>query len=484
MLKRFVSYYRPHKGLFLLDISCAAIIAIIDLLVPILTSTLIDTIIPQKNMQTLVLFTGAFALIYILRALFQYIVDYWGHVLGVKLEYDMRNQLFAHIQHLPISFFDNYKVGKLMSRLVNDLNEIAEVAHHGPEDLFISIFLLSGSFIAMYFANVRLMLILALVVPFLFYFGITKNLKFRKTFKALKSQVAAINARSEDNFSGIRIVKAFAQEPLEIERFQAGNNEFNQAKKDSYKVMAEFTVSIKTFVNFISLLVYFFGAMFIIEGTMSLGELTAFMLYVNLFQQPINRISAFIMQYNQAMAGFERYCEILDTPTQASGTASLAHPFYGNVAFEHVSFRYEPTTPYVLHDIDFALDAGKTVAIVGRSGGGKTTLCSLIPRFYELSEGTITLDGQDIARLSLEELRQAIGIVQQDVFIFAGTIKDNILYGKSDATEAELLHAAAQANALEFITQLPDGFDTNIGERGVKLSGGQKQRISIARMFL
>ncbi|MGL5977927.1 MAG: ABC transporter ATP-binding protein [Erysipelotrichaceae bacterium] len=484
MLKRFVQYYKPHRWMLALDISCALVVSLIDLVVPKFTSTLIDSILPQQNVQALVVFCLVLAGIYLLRAGFQYVVDYWGHILGVKMEYDMRNALFAHIQRLPISFFDNYKVGKLMSRLVNDLNEIAEVAHHGPEDVLISLVILVGSFTAMFLANAKLATILLCVIPFLFYFGVTKNIKFRKTFKALKQQLANINARSEDNFSGIRIVKAFAQENFEVERFCEGNDEFNQAKQRSYKVMAEFTVSIKTFINFIQLLVFFFGGLYIIRGEMTIGELTAFMLYVQLFQQPVAKISNFIMQYNQAMAGFDRFCEIMDLEAQPSGQAHLPESIQGEIEFDDVTFQYEVDSKPVLQNLSFAVEPGKTMAIVGRSGGGKTTLCSLIPRFYELSAGKILLDGIDIKSVDLQNLRSSIGIVQQDVFIFAGSIRDNILYGRSDATEEELIEAARNANALEFIERLPEGLDTYIGERGVKLSGGQKQRISIARMFL
>lgn len=484
MVKKFMGYYRPHRKLLLLDICSASIIAIIDLLVPRMSESLIDTILPMKSTQALFVFCMVLSLLYILRAFFQYMVDYWGHVLGVRMEFDMRNQLFAHIQTLPIPFFDNYKVGKLMSRLVNDLNEIAEVAHHGPEDLLVSTILLVGSFMMMFIANWQLALALLVVMPFLFYFGITKNLKFRKTFRTLKHQVANINARSEDNFSGIRVVKAFANEAYEIKEFEKGNQEFNQAKEASYQVMAEFTVTIQTFMNFITLLVFVYGGYLIIQGSLTIGELTAFIFYVQLFRNPINKISAFIMQYNQAMAGYERFEEILAIAPQSSGTMMLPEDFDGEVCFEEVSFQYEPTLPWVIKDLNFTVRAGQSVAIVGHSGGGKSTLCSLIPRFYECSFGRILLDGIDVKQLDLQHLRESIGVVQQDVFIFAGSVKENIAYGKANATTEEIIDAAKKANAYEFIEKLPEGMDTYLGERGVKLSGGQKQRIAIARMFL
>lgn len=484
MLRKFIQYYKPHRRLFAVDITCAAMIALIDLFIPRMTEQLIDVILPQNSTRVLVMFCGVFAVLYIIRAGFQYIVEYYGHLLGVKMEFDMRNKLFDHIQTLPISFFDNYKVGKLMSRLVNDLNEIAEVAHHGPEDLLISVVFLIGSFIMMFISNATLAFALLCVIPFLFYFGVSKNIKFKATFRALKQQLGNINARSEDNFSGIRVVKAFANEEYEVETFTKGNKEFFDAKDDSYKVMAEFGVTVKTLIHFIQLLVFLVGGYLIIQNELTIGELTAFMLYVQLFQTPINKISGFIMQYNQAIAGFERFDQILMIPSQEGGTRQCPTPFEGKIIFDDVSFQYDHDLPFVLKDINLVIEPSKSVAIVGHSGGGKSTLSSLVPRFYECTKGSITIDGIDIREFDLKELRKHIGIVQQDVFIFAGSVKENIAYGLIGASLSDIEDAARKANALGFIEELPQGFDTYLGERGVKLSGGQKQRIAIARMFL
>lgn len=485
IIKKFMSYYKPHYKLFILDIFCACSIAGLDLVTPRFSSILLDDIIPQKDLNLLLNWCFILIIIYGIRVFLQYIVEYYGHVLGVKIEYDMRKKLFFHIQKLPISFFDNYKVGKLMSRLVNDLNDITEVAHHGPEDLLISIVLLVGSFVLMYQSNLILALVMTLLVPLMIYFGVKKNLRFRKAFKSLKSKMANINAQAEDNFSGIRVVKAFNAEEHEAKLFDQGNHKFTVARKTALKTMAEFGVSVKFFVYLIQLIVFILGGYLIINEQLTIGGLMEFMLYIQLFQQPITKISAFIMQFNQGMAGFERFLDILDIPVQEEkADAYELENVVGNISFENVSFSYNEKGKEVLTNLNLDIKAKETVALVGYSGGGKTTICNLIPRFYDIKSGTIKIDGHNINDVTLNSLRANIGIVQQEVFIFGGTIFDNVLYGKIQATKEEVIEACKKANAHEFIMELENGYDTYIGERGVKLSGGQKQRLAIARIFL
>lgn len=486
MIRRFIAYYKPVRKLLFVDMLSAILIAGIDLITPRFTSHMIDVIIPSMNV-TLVLRWSFYLLIaYAIRVSLQYVVEYWGHILGVRMEFAMRKQLFAHIQQLPIRFFDNIKVGKLMSRLVNDLNDISEVAHHGPEDLLISVVLLVGSFTMMYLTQWKLALILTVLVPLMIAVGISKNLKFRKAFRELRRRVADINAQAEDNFSGIRVVKAFTAESQQEQLFDDGNQRFATSRISALKTMAEFGVSVKFFIYIIQLVVFFVGARLIISNQMSIGGLVEFLLYVQLFQQPINRISGFIMQYNQAMAGFERFLEVVDTPAQSNAGDKIDDlAISGRIHFENVTFGYgDVEEDIVLNSINIHIPEGKTLALVGPSGGGKTTLASLIPRFYEVEQGRITIDEIDIRDFDLGFLRRQIGIIQQDVFIFAGTIGENLAIAKPEASQQELIDALKKAEAWEFVSDLPSGLDTQIGQRGVKLSGGQKQRIALARVFL
>lgn len=486
MIKRFITYYKPYKHLFLLDILSAILIASIDLITPRFTNYLISSIIPEQKFQRLIGWLLILGMFFIVRVLLQYVVEYWGHVLGVRMERDMRNDLFNHIQGLPIQYFDRMKVGKLMSRLVNDLNDISEVAHHGPEDLLISIVLLVGSFYMMYTSNLELAIVMTILVPLMIFIGVRQNLKFRKAFRVMRERLAEINARVESNFSGIRVVKAFTAEENESEDFALGNARFLVSRQGALKVMAEFGVTVKFFVMLITWMVLFVGGYLVIQNRMTVGSLVEFILYVQLFQQPITKISAFIMMYNQAMAGFERFIEIMEISKQKDHeNATILSDVKGEIIFDHVSFQYdEEGDKHVLKDLSLSIKAGTKVAFVGPSGGGKSTLCSLIPRFYELSDGRILIDGKDIQEIQLNSLRQHIGIVQQDVFIFGGTILQNIRYGKFDASEEEVMEAAKQAQAWDFIEQLDEGIHTQIGERGVTLSGGQRQRIALARVFL
>ena len=486
MIKKFIQYYKPYKLLFFIDIFAAIAIASLDLVTPRFSNYLISSIIPKGSLQQLFTWCAILAVVFIARVLLQYVVEYWGHVLGVHMEYDMRKEMFGHIQTLPISYFDNMKVGKLMSRLVNDLNEISEVAHHGPEDLLISGVLLIGSFTMMYLTNTTMALAMTFLVPLMIFVGVRQNLKFRKAFRAMREKLSEINAQAEDNFSGIRVVKAFNAEEKEELSFAIGNENFAVSRRGALKVMAEFGMTVKGFILLIQLTVFLLGGYLVFNGEMAIGGLVEFILYVQLFQQPINRISGFIMQYNAAMAGFERFLGVLGIkPQEDRPGAGDLHDINGEVTFDDVSFEYgDRNGSHVLSHISFNVKPGSKVAFVGPSGSGKTTLCSLIPRFYEIEEGSIRIDDTDIRDIRLKNLRDHVGIVQQDVFIFAGTIAQNIEYGKPGATRDEVIAAAKMAKTWEFIEQLPDGLDTYIGERGVKLSGGQKQRVSLARIFL
>ncbi|TFG81977.1 MAG: ABC transporter ATP-binding protein [Erysipelotrichales bacterium] len=486
MIKKFIAYYRPYKVLLFIDILAAILIASLDLVTPRFSNYLISSILTQGNMQLLLFWCGIIFAVFTARVLLQYVVEYWGHVLGVQMEYDRRKEMFKHIQTLPISYFDNMKVGKLMSRLVNDLNEISEVAHHGPEDLLISAVLLVGSFIMMFMTNVTLAIAMAILVPLMIVFGVRQNLKFRRAFRVMREKLSEINAQAQDNFSGIRVVKAFNAEEKEELSFAIGNENFATSRRGALKVMAEFGVTVKGFISLIQLTVFLLGGYLVFQGQLTIGGLVEFILYVQLFQQPINRISGFIMQYNAAMAGFERFLGVLDIAPQTDRPNAVEIPkISGSVRFEDVSFEYgDRNGQHVLSHISFNVEPGSKIAFVGPSGSGKTTLCSLIPRFYELENGSIKIDGTDVRDIQLKNLREHVGIVQQDVFIFAGTIAQNIEYGKPGATREEVIAAAKMAKAWEFIQQIPDGMDTYIGEHGVKLSGGQKQRVSLARIFL
>lgn len=486
MIKRFMKYYKPYRGLLILDVISAVMIATLDLVIPRFSNFLISDIIPLKEIRTLITWALLIALFFVLRLVLNYVVEYYGHVLGVNMEYDMRKEMFGHIQSLPVSYFDNIKVGKLMSRLVNDLNEISELAHHGPENLLIAVVLLIGSFFLMYTSNLTLALIMTFLVPLMIVVGIRQNLKFRSAFRVMRERLAEINAQAQDNFSGIRVVKAYNAEEREEEVFAKGNDFFAVSRKGALKIMAQFGVTVKAFVLLITLVVFVVGGYLVMKDQMTVGQLVEYILYVGVFQQPIGRLSELIMMYNQAMAGFERFIEVMTIEAQKDtpGAKDLDQVI-GDIAFDDVSFEYgDRQGKHVLSHISFSIKAGSKVAFVGPSGSGKSTLCNLIPRFYELHEGRITLDGKDIREVTIKSLRSQVGIVQQDVFIFAGTIGQNIAYGKFDATEEEIIKAAQRAEAWEFIRELPDGLDTLIGERGVKLSGGQRQRLSLARMFL
>jgi ATP-binding cassette subfamily B protein len=403
------------------------------------------------------------------------------------MEYDMRKKLFEHFQIMDVSFFDNRRTGKLMSRIVNDLNLIAELAHHGPEDLFLSVLMFIGSFIILLTIEVKLTLIIFAFLPFMLWFSIVKGVKMRGNFRQVRKKIADVNSNIENSISGVRVAKSFTNEEYELEKFDEGNIHFRNSKQDAYKTMAEFHTGINFPTNFLNLLTIALGGYFVYIGNINYGDLVAYILYINFFMEPIKRLTNFTQQFQDGMSGFERFLEILDIPPKIKDVKNptVLNDVKGEIKVENVEFSYDDDDESkVLHNINIDIKSGTTMAIVGPSGGGKTTLCHLIPRFYDVTKGRITIDGVDIKNASIQSLRKNIGLVQQSVFLFTGTIKENIKYGNIDATDEEVVEAAKQASIHDFIMSLPNRYDTYIGERGVKLSGGQQQRISIARIFL
>ncbi|MCY6371331.1 ABC transporter ATP-binding protein [Clostridium ganghwense] len=485
MLKKFISYYKPHMKLFILDIVCAFLAAGIDLFYPMISRKLINEVIPKYQLEMLYKLSILLVLLYIGKLICNYIVDYWGHVVGVRMQYDMRKELFSHLQELPFSYFDDNKTGHIMSRIVNDLMEVSELAHHGPEDVFISIVMILGSFAVLCTINLKLTLIVFAFIPIMFWFAIKKRVKMSKAFKNVRKKVANVNAQLENSISGIRVAKSFTNEEYEMKKFDDGNVKFRESREFAYKSMAEFFSGIKFLIDLLRIVVIFAGGIFAYKRLINIGDLVAYFLYISLFMQPIRRLTSFIEQYQLGMAGFERFVEIMNVQPEIKDKedAGELKNVKGNIQFNNVSFNYD-NKKSILSNLNLEVKEGKTLAFVGPSGGGKTTLCHLIPRFYEATEGELLVDGKNIKDITLKSLRKNIGIVQQDVFLFGGTIKENILYGNSEASDDEIIEAAKNANIHDFIMNLPEGYETYVGERGIKLSGGQKQRVSIARVFL
>ena len=484
MLKRFFTYYKPHKKLFTLDFSSAIVVALLELAFPLAVSWFIDDLLPEGNWSSIVSVSIGLLLLYIMSTYLQYIVNYWGHKLGINIETDMRSQLFTHVQRQSFSFFDNTKTGHIMSRITNDLFDIGELAHHGPEDLFIAIMTFVGSFWIMLTINVKLAFMVIIIVPVLICLITYCNKSMNKAWGNMYGDIADVNARIEDSVSGVRVVQSFTNEDYEIERFSVNNQKFRKAKITAYKVMSITSSSVYMLMRFFTLIVLVLGAWFTFSGEMKIGELVSFILFVNILQKPIDKISALLEIYPKGMAGFKRFLELLDSePTIENRESAIeVSTLKGDIQFDHVSFSYDSNP--VLNNINLSIKSGETIAFVGPSGAGKTTICSLIPRFYDVNNGSITIDRMDIRDLTINSLRSQIGIVQQDVFLFTGTLKENIAYGKLDATDEEIHEAVRRAHLEELVQKLPDGYETQIGERGLKLSGGQKQRIAIARMFL
>ncbi|MET3549890.1 ATP-binding cassette subfamily B protein [Paenibacillus favisporus] len=485
MIRRFFAYYKPYKGLFILDFVCAVFAGLLELAFPLAVSHFIDNLLPSKDWAIIVVACLALLAIYGLNMVLQYIVTYWGHMLGINIETDMRKKLFDHIQKLSFRFFDNHKTGHLVGRITNDLNDVGEVAHHGPEDVFIAVMTLIGSFALMASINMELALLTFIIIPVMAWVIIHFGGRMTTTYRRLFGNVGNFNARIEDNVGGIRVVQSFANEEHEKKLFDVDNQNFRQTKLMAYKTMAKSMSVTYMMMRLVTVFVMLCGAWFFLSGRIELGEFMAFLLLSNVFFRPIEKINAVIESYPKGIAGFRRYLEIMDTEPDIADAPDAVEldRVVGNIRYEGVTFGYDPAKP-ILNNIDLSIRAGETVAFVGPSGAGKTTICSLLPRFYELDGGRITIDGIDIRDIKLDSLRRHIGIVQQDVFLFSGTVKENIAYGNLNATDEEIWKAAERASLAEVIRSMPEGMDTVIGERGVKLSGGQKQRLSIARMFL
>ncbi|WP_176715649.1 ABC transporter ATP-binding protein [Listeria monocytogenes] len=485
MLKRFFSYYKPYRTLFIIDFGCAVLAAILELAFPVAVNHVIDTLLPGKDFGLIITAALALLFFYILNTFMQYIVTYFGHMLGLNIETDMRRDLFSHLQKQPFGFYDNQKTGKLMSRMTTDLFEIGEVAHHGPEDIFISIMSLFGAFFLMLNINVKLAISTFILVPILTVLIVYFNKRMTKVTTGIFKDLGNFNAGVENAISGVRVVQAFANEPHEKGRFKVLNQAYRKSKLMFYKVMG-LSFSFNYFLmRLISLFALLFGAYFTINGEISYGEFVGFILLTNVFIRPIEKINNVIESYPKGFAGFKRFLEVMDTEPaiQDEKDAKPAEAFRGDIAYNQVSFEYSDGKN-VLNHINLSIKAGETVAFVGPSGAGKTTICNFLPRFYDVSAGEITIDGENIKRFTLPSLRAQIGVVQQDVFLFSGTVRENIAYGKLDASDEEIEHVVKLAHLSKVVEEMPDGLDTIIGERGVKLSGGQKQRLAIARMFL
>lgn len=485
MIRRFMQYYQPYKHLFYLDFGCAVIAGALELVFPLIVNWFIDDLLPGSKWDMIIWASVGLVALYVINTALLYIVNYWGHMLGINIETDMRKKLFSHIQKLSFRFFDNTKTGHLVGRLTNDMNMIGEMAHHGPEDLFIAVMTLVGSFILMLSINWKLAVLTFVIVPAIIWLVVFFNNKMTKAVDQLYHDIGDFNARIEDNVGGIRVVKAFSNERYEEEQFAVNNQRFRSTKLRSYNLIAKNGSISYMMMRFVTLFVMVCGTWFVIQNELSYGEFVGFLLLTNVFFRPIEKINAIVESYPQGIAGFKRYAELLDTEPDIND-APHAQDFAGlqhKIEYRDISFQYEGKEK-ILSGVNLTIHKGETIAFVGPSGAGKTTLCSLLPRFYEVDQGAILIDGVDIRKIKQEELRDHIGIVQQDVFLFSGTIRENILYGKLGASNEEVREAVRRAHLDSFIQSLEDGLDTVIGERGIKLSGGQKQRLAIARMFL
>ncbi len=488
-LKKMLSYYRPYLGVFFADLFFAVLSAGIALVFPLVVRYVTSTLIyqPKEELVSQILIIGAILVGLVL-------VDLWckfyiaseGHVMGSKIERDMRAEIFGHFQLLSFSYYDDQKVGQLMSRITNDLFDISELLHHGPENIILSAIKLVGAMVILSTISPTLTLVALAILPFMFIFAYIMNGRMRKAFRNNRVKIAEINAQIEDNLSGIRVVKSFATEDVENKKFARGNEAFLKAKKNSYFYMGSFHAGLGSFTTLIQVAIIVVGTILVANTSIDVTDLVTFLLYISVFTDPIRTLIDFTEQFQNGYSGFERFCEIMAIEPDIADkeNAETLENVRGDIKFENVSFSYNENTDKVLSNVDLDVEAGSYTAIVGSSGAGKTTLCSLIPRFYDVTGGSIKLDGKDVRDVTLKSLRRQIGIVQQDVYLFAGTVYENILYGRPDATEEEVIEAAKNANAHEFIMSLPDGYNTDIGQRGVKLSGGQKQRLSIARVFL
>lgn len=486
MIKKFASYYKPHLKLFYLDMFCAITVAALDLVFPMFSRMFIDDLIPNGKIRLIANFTILIVAMYIIRMFCQFTMQYWGHIMGSRIEYDMRKDIFKHIQTLPFKYFDDNKTGQIMSRLVGDLREIAETAHHGPEDLFIASIMIIGSFIILLRINVTLTLIVFLFVLVLILFTVNKRKAMAMAFRNVRKKHADINAQLENSISGIRLSKSFANEEYEMDKFEVNNVAYRESWTHAYKAMGLFSSGTHFLADMLNVVVISAGGILSYYGMITMGDLVAYLLYMAFMIRPIRRLIQFTQQFQSGIVGFERFLEIMAIRPDIvdSEDAIDLNSTNGEIKFENTYFRYSDKDEWVLEDFNLRVDSGKTVALVGPSGVGKTTISNLIPRFYETVKGEIKIDDINIRDIKLYSLRKNIGFVQQDVFIFWGTIRENILYGKPEATDEEIIEAAKKANIHDFIIGLKNGYDTIVGERGVKLSGGQKQRIAISRVFL
>lgn len=486
MFKRFISYYKPHKTLFILDMLASLAVALIGMCYPIITRNVFNTYVPEKNTKMIIIMGILLLVLYIARFLLNFFIQYQGHVMGVKMQSKMRSDMFEHLQELPFSYYDEHETGKIMSRMTNDLQNVSELAHHGPENFFICGFMVVGSFIYLFTVNWILSLIILCCVPILIVISLVMRKRMRDAFNENRKNVATINASLESSITGIRVTKAFTNKDKELEKFEIGNKDYVKSRSKAYKAMGGFHSSTNFVINLFNVVCIVGGALLAFSESfpLSLPDYMAFVVSISLFTGPLQTLINFVEQYQDGVTGFKRFLEIMDQKAEEEKPNAIDDvTLQGNISFKNVSFSYE-TTDNVLNNVSFDIKKGETIALVGESGGGKTTICHLIPNFYKVSDGLISIDGININDLSFKALRKSIGIVQQDVFLFNGTFKENILYGNLNATEEEVILAAKRANIYDYIMSLPEGFNTQIGERGVKLSGGQKQRLSIARVFL
>lgn len=487
--KKFARYYKPYLGSFAADMFFAILGAAVTLIIPMVVRYITGTVIyeePGKAMKDIAVLAVVMIALVAVEFVCNYFIATVGHNMGAKMETDMRTEIFDHYQKLSFSFFDNQKVGQLMSRVTNDLFDISELFHHGPEDVVISLIKFIGTMVILLNIHTGLALCAAASLPFMLVFAYVYNGKLKKAFKRNRDRIADINAQLEDSLSGVRVVKSFGNEDAEMGKFQSGNNAFLESKKSAYKIMGIYNSGMGVFTTLVTIVVVVAGAVFLTNKTLEVADLVTFMLYINNFTDPIKRLVSFTEQFQNGASGYERFLEIMNVEPDIVDDKHAVDvgTLQGDISFKDVMFHYVDTDTNVLSNLTLDIKAGEYVALVGSSGAGKTTMCSLIPRFYDVTSGEIDIDGMDIRKMTQKSLRRNIGIVQQDVYLFAGTVKDNIRYGKPDATDEEIIAAAKNANAHEFIMQLPDGYNTDIGQRGVKLSGGQKQRLSLARVFL
>ena len=488
-LKKMMTYYRPYRKIFWADMLFAILDAAVALSIPLIIRYITSKVVfmePDQALHKIIMLGITMVLMVAVGCYSKFFICNYGHVMGAKIEYDMRAEIFGHFQKLSFSFYDEEKVGQLMSRITSDLFDISELMHHGPENIVISMLKILGAFVILLNISPRLTVAAFLMIPFMIVYAYFVNRHMRRAFRQNRIKIAEINAQIEDNLSGIRVVKSFANEDIEQKKFRVGNEGFLNAKRNSYHYMGAFQAGLGSFTTLIQVCVIVAGTYFIMHGSVDVNDLITFILYISVFTDPIRTLIDFTEQFQNGYSGFERFMEIMsiEPDIEDSEDAIEAPALKGDICFQDVSFAYNDSTPEVLSHVSMNVPAGSYMALVGSSGAGKTTLCSLIPRFYEVTSGRITIDGMDIRKMTLKSLRNQIGIVQQDVYLFAGSVYENILYGKPDATEEEVYQAAKNANAHEFIMSLPEGYQTDIGQRGIKLSGGQKQRLSIARVFL